>query len=53
MLRFLVFGLALSLPAIALADPLPSWNDTTARAEIIAFVDTVTDPDSDNYVPPA
>jgi len=53
MLRFLMLGLALSLPAIALADPLPSWNDTAARAEIIAFVETVSDPDSPQYVPPA
>lgn len=37
----------------ALADPLPSWNDTEAKAAIIAFVDTVTDPDSADYVPPA
>lgn len=36
----------------AVADPLPSWNDTETKAAIIAFVDTVTDPDSDGYVPP-
>jgi phosphoglycolate phosphatase-like HAD superfamily hydrolase len=35
-----------------LADPLPSWRDTDAKARIIAFVESVTDPDSDQYVTP-
>ncbi|WP_118136579.1 HAD family phosphatase [Oceanicella sp. SM1341] len=42
---------ALALPA--LADPLPSWNDTAAEAAIIAFVERVTDPASGDYVPEA
>ncbi|GAB5374993.1 MAG: HAD family hydrolase [Acuticoccus sp.] len=46
-----LFALILSLPAVA--DPLPSWNATDARARIIAFVDSVTDPTADTYVPPA
>jgi hypothetical protein len=33
-------------PRAALADPLPSWNDTDAKAAIVAFVDSVTDPAS-------
>ncbi len=37
----------------ALADPLPSWNDTGAKSRIIEFVETVTDPDSSDYVTPA
>ncbi len=37
----------------ALADPLPSWSDTTARAAIIDFVERVTDPSSSDYVSPA
>ncbi|MEM7225141.1 MAG: HAD family hydrolase [Pseudomonadota bacterium] len=37
----------------ALADPLPSWNDTAAKSEIIAFVESVTDPASESYVPSA
>ncbi|NIY96177.1 haloacid dehalogenase-like hydrolase [Salipiger sp. HF18] len=41
----------LSLPLSALADPLPSWNDTEAKAAIIAFVDKVTDPESGDFVP--
>ncbi len=36
----------------AAVDPLPSWNDTAAKAKIIAFVDAVTDPDGPNYVEP-
>ena len=46
----LAFALA---AAPLLADPLPSWNDTPARAAIVAFVDSVTDPAADTYVPPA
>ena len=44
-----------SLPALVVAvaaaplfaDPLPSWNDTPARAAIVAFVESVTDPAAD------
>jgi len=35
-----------------LADPLPSWRDTDAKARIIGFVESVTDPDSADYVTP-
>lgn len=49
-MRLAALALLVALPGIALADPLPSWNDTDARARIIAFVETVTDPDSDDYV---
>ena len=35
------------------ADPLPSWNDTGAKAAIVAFVEGVTDPASASYVTPA
>jgi len=34
------------------ADPLPSWNDTEAKAAIIDFVERVTDPASPDYVTP-
>lgn len=37
----------------ALADPLPSWADTEAKARIMAFVESVTDPASPAYVTPA
>lgn len=36
----------------AFADPLPSWTDGAAKQRIIAFVDGVTDPDTDTYVTP-
>ncbi|MCA0946790.1 HAD family hydrolase [Alloyangia pacifica] len=36
-----------------LADPLPSWNETEAKAAIIEFVETVTDPSSEDFVPQA
>lgn len=37
----------------ALADPLPSWQNTEAKTRIISFVDSVTDPDSAEYVTPS
>jgi phosphoserine phosphatase len=42
-----------SLAAPAVADPLPSWNDTDTKAAILGFVDAVTDPASPDYVPEA
>ena len=44
--------LAAGLPAAtAVADPLPSWNDGNAKAAIVEFVEDVTDPASDSFVP--
>jgi phosphoglycolate phosphatase-like HAD superfamily hydrolase len=40
-------------PALALADPLPSWNATDAEAAIVAFVERVTDAGSGDFVPEA
>jgi phosphoserine phosphatase len=37
----------------AAADVLPSWNDAAARARLVAFVQTVTDPRGQGYVAPA
>ncbi|MEE4188190.1 MAG: HAD family hydrolase [Roseobacter sp.] len=37
----------------SLADPLPSWAETETKAAIIAFVESVTDPASPDYVTPA
>jgi phosphoserine phosphatase len=48
----LPFLLAFS-PLAVLADPLPSWNDTATKAEIIDFVERVTAPSSPDYVDPA
>ena len=50
-MRFLSSTLILTLTAgVSWADPLPSWNETDARDRIIDFVETVTDPASDQYV---
>jgi len=35
------------------ADPLPSWNDGTARRAVVAFVEGVTREGGPSYVPPA
>jgi hypothetical protein len=48
-------GLSILVAAVlasgaALADPLPSWNHTEAKARIIGFVEAVTAPGSDDYV---
>jgi hypothetical protein len=51
-LRTLVLALVgVGLGTPALAEPLPSWNDTGAKAAIIAFVESVTDPSSERFVP--
>ena len=49
----LVLLLLVALVAPALADPLPSWNDTGPKRAIIAFVAKVTTPGSPDYVDPA
>lgn len=35
----------------AIADPLPSWNDTAAKDRIVGFVDSVTETGSEQFVP--
>jgi phosphoserine phosphatase len=40
-------------PAARAADWLPSWNDGASKARIVDFVQSVTDPASKQYVPPA
>ncbi|WP_198651158.1 HAD family hydrolase [Salinicola sp. CPA57] len=39
------------LPVLALADPLPSWQQGDHKNAIIDFVKTTTDPDSGDFVP--
>ncbi|MEX0307662.1 MAG: HAD family hydrolase [Ruegeria sp.] len=53
MKHFAFSALALTLPLTALADPLPSWMETDSKQQIIAFVESVTDPSDENYVTPA
>jgi phosphoglycolate phosphatase-like HAD superfamily hydrolase len=50
-MRALVLACALGVAIPVFADPLPSWNQTDAKAAVIAFVERVTDPDSDDFVP--
>ncbi|MDA5558440.1 HAD family hydrolase [Shimia sp. MMG029] len=52
MAAFVVSGVGVT-SGMALADPLPSWNDTDAKTRIISFVEAVTDPASEDYVTPA
>jgi len=42
--------LALAIPAFG--DPLPAWNDGPAKNAILSFVKAVTDPQSEDFVPP-
>jgi phosphoserine phosphatase len=51
-MRPAVFLIAATIPAAALADPLPSWNDTDAKAAIVDFVEAVTAEGGPDYVPP-
>lgn len=39
------------MPALAMADALPSWNEGVAKSSIVDFVSAVTDSDSDQFVP--
>jgi len=48
----LAMGPAILAGRVALADPLPSWNEGPARQGIIEFVRRVTDKSSPHYVPP-
>lgn len=51
-MRLIPASLGLALVVVpAVADPLPSWNDTDAKEEIIGFVEEVTDPESEDFVP--
>ena len=51
MRSIVVFLAALALPAFA--DPLPSWNETSAKQAIVSFVRATTTPGSPDYVVPA
>jgi len=51
--RFLGICAVATFAQVAAADPLPSWNDGDARARIVSFVEGVSDPASDSFVPAA
>jgi len=46
-------AVTLLVTSAAMADPLPSWEDGAAKARIVAFVDSVTDPAEATFVPEA
>jgi len=50
-----VFALVVALAAtsVALAEPLPAWNDGAAKRALVGFVESTTTPTSRGYVPPA
>src|SRR5262245_10565509 len=48
-----VASLAFVARALAQTDPLPSWNDGTAKRAIVAFVETTTTQGSPHFVQPA
>lgn len=54
-IRRLLAGILLALTtftvAVAQEDPLPSWNATTTKSAIIAFVQKVTRPGNADFVP--
>lgn len=50
MFRFLVL-IALMAPGLIRAEALPSWHEGGARDAILAFVDDVTNPRSEHFVP--
>ena len=47
----LAAGLTFGTPAFAQTDPLPSWNDGSAKAAIIGFVGKVTKAGTPDFVP--
>jgi phosphoglycolate phosphatase-like HAD superfamily hydrolase len=53
MIRALFPTALLLLAGVAQADPLPSWNDTATKTAIIDFVEGVTTPGSETFLPEA
>ncbi|MEQ8210787.1 MAG: HAD family hydrolase [Lacipirellulaceae bacterium] len=45
--------LVFKVSSLSASEPLPSWNDGPVKQSIIAFVSTVADEGSDDYVPAA
>ena len=48
----LFLALPISFPAMAVGNPLPSWNEGASRQAILDFVAKVTKKDGPDYVPP-
>lgn len=52
-LRIALSAALICWASLAGADPLPSWNQGEAKQRIISFVENVTDPANENFVPVA
>ena len=50
---FTIALLCVSATSLSADEPLPSWKDVAARAQIIAYVESVTDANSDRFIPPS
>lgn len=50
-MRQLLLMVTVFLTAVCQADPLPSWNASANKSAIVDFVDAVTDPTKDTFVP--
>jgi len=48
-----IFVVLIATNVNAQSDPLPSWNDTSPKKAIVAFVERVTTPGSPDFVAPA
>ena len=48
---FLPLSLLIGTVSVAIADPLPSWNNTGSKEAIVSFVERVTKEDSKDFVP--
>ena len=48
----LVLSLLIGTVSVAIADPLPSWNNTGSKEAIVSFVERVTKEGSKDFVPP-
>lgn len=48
----IIFGLFIAGGCASVQEPLPSWNDTAVKSDILGFVKKVTDEKSPGYVRP-
>ncbi len=52
-MKIITLSIALATTTIAIADPLPSWNEGAAKQSIVSFVKKTTTEGSSDYVIPA
>lgn len=49
--KLALFTAVCLVPALSIADALPSWNEGAAKSAIVDFVSGVTDSDSNQFIP--